>query len=114
MKLTSANEENTLTLAASNTRSYVKACRGKDNCATLQPGADIATHLARHGLAVRVVAVPSLGEPPEVALLRHAVQSGADLVVAGGYSRARWRETLFGGATRTLLESAPMPVLFSR
>ena len=79
-----------------------------------QPGADIATHLARHGLKVQVVAAPSLGEPVEVALLRHAVESGADLVVAGGYSHSRWRQALFGGATRTLLESAPMPVLFSR
>jgi nucleotide-binding universal stress UspA family protein len=84
-----------------------------DNRHGEQPGADIATHLARHGLKVRVVAAPSMGEPVEVALLRHAVQSGADLVVAGGYSHARWREALLGGATRTLLESAPMPVLFS-
>lgn len=79
-----------------------------------EPGADIATHLARHGVDVRVKAVPSLGEPTEIALLRHAVQSGADLVVAGGYSHSHWREALFGGVTRTLLESSPMPVLFSR
>lgn len=78
-----------------------------------QPGADIAAHLARHGVKVNVVAVPSMGEPVEIALLRHAVESGADLVVAGGYSHARWRESLLGGATQTLLESAPMPVLFS-
>ena len=78
-----------------------------------QPGADIATHLARHGLTVQVVAAPSMGEPAEIALLRHAVQSGADLVVAGGYSHSRWREAMIGGTTRTLLESAPMPVLFS-
>ena len=78
-----------------------------------QPGADIAAHLARHGLKVQVVAAPSMGEPVEIALLRHAVESGADLVVAGGYSHPRWREALLGGATRTLLESAPMPVLFS-
>ena len=36
-----------------------------------------------------------------------------DLVVAGGYSHSRMRESILGGATRTLLEGCPVPVLLS-
>jgi nucleotide-binding universal stress UspA family protein len=79
----------------------------------LMPGADIATHLARHGLTVNVVAIPSLGESTAAAILRFVVESGADLLVAGGYSHSRWREQLLGGVTRSLLARAPVPVLFS-
>jgi nucleotide-binding universal stress UspA family protein len=47
-------------------------------------------------------------------ILRHAVQSGSDLLVFGAYSHARAREILLGGTTRTLLAQMPVPVLVSR
>lgn len=78
-----------------------------------QPGADIATHLARHGLQVRVVVHALAGETVARALINHAQQSGAELMVAGGYGHSRFREWVLGGATRELLHLAPMPVLFS-
>lgn len=77
------------------------------------PGADIAAHLARHGLKVRVVVHPQRGESVAAALLRHADQSGAQLLVAGGYGHSRLREWALGGVTRELLRSARLPVLFS-
>jgi nucleotide-binding universal stress UspA family protein len=77
------------------------------------PGADIAAHLARHGLAVNVVAVPSLGETAAAAILRFVLESGAQLLVAGGYSHSRLREQIMGGVTRSLFAQAPVPVLFS-
>lgn len=78
-----------------------------------QPGADIATHLARHGLKVRVVVHGRSGESVATALTRHAEQSGAELVVAGGYGHSRFRQWMLGGVTRELLESASVPILFS-
>jgi nucleotide-binding universal stress UspA family protein len=78
-----------------------------------QPGADIAAHLARHGLEVQLVAEPDRGEPTEIAVLRHVVESGADLVIAGGYGHSRFREQVLGGVTKTLLNHSPVPVLFS-
>lgn len=77
------------------------------------PGADIAAHLARHGLAVNVVAVPSMGETAADAILRFVVESGAQLLVAGGCSHSRLREQLMGGVTRSLFAQSPIPVLFS-
>ena len=78
-----------------------------------QPGADIATHLARHGLKVEVLAVPAQGDRVGDHLLIHARQAGADLLVMGGYGHARWREAVLGGTTRTVLDEATLPVLFA-
>jgi nucleotide-binding universal stress UspA family protein len=78
-----------------------------------QPGADIAQHLARHGLSVRVVAMPGQGRSDGENLLRHVQGVDADLLVMGGYGHARWREVALGGATRSVLEGARKPVLFS-
>lgn len=76
-------------------------------------GCDIATHLSRHGLAVNVVQRPYTPPSTGQSILAYAQACGADLVVAGGYSRARALEQVFGGVTRTLLEHATVPVLFS-
>lgn len=84
--------------------------RGKDGP---QPGADIATHLARHGLKVSVVVRPKLDETVSRTLLRHCEQSGAQLLVAGGYGHSRLREWMIGGTTRELLQLSRLPILFS-
>lgn len=78
-----------------------------------EPGADLAIHLARHGLQVRLVVQPAMGNTVAEALLRHAREVGADLLVAGGYSRSRFREQVLGGVTRDLLATADLPVFFS-
>ncbi len=77
------------------------------------PAADIALHLARHGVkaaaAHTVAAEISAGD----ALLNHADDIGADLIVAGGYGHTRLREFAFGGVTRTLLTTMTVPVFLS-
>lgn len=79
-----------------------------------QPGADIGTHLARHGLSVNVISHKrSPGESVATALLRHAAQTEAQLLVAGGYGHSRFREWALGGTTRELLQAQHLPVLFS-
>jgi nucleotide-binding universal stress UspA family protein len=77
------------------------------------PGIDIATHLARHGLQVNTIALPDEGHSVATMLLRHATGVGAQLLVAGGYGHSRLREWMFGGTTRELLLGSPIPVLFS-
>jgi nucleotide-binding universal stress UspA family protein len=76
------------------------------------PGADIGLWLARHGVKVDVQHIPTdvaVGE----ALLSHAADVQAELIVAGGYGHSRFRETVLGGVTRTLLRSSPVPSLLS-
>jgi len=77
------------------------------------PGVDIATHLARHGLTVNVVNRPGGNQTVATALLRHAAESGAQLLIAGGYGHSRLREWVLGGTTRELLQAIHLPILFS-
>ena len=78
-----------------------------------QPGADIATHLAKHGLKVQVYVRPRMGHSVAASILQHAKEVGADLLVAGGYGHSRFREFMLGGVTRELLRATHLPVLFS-
>lgn len=78
-----------------------------------QPGADIAGHLARHGLQVNVVTLARHKETVATVLMRHASDSGAQLLVAGGYGHTRLREWALGGTTRELLQASCTPILFS-
>lgn len=77
------------------------------------PGADIALHLARHGVRATIERSTSGGIGIGNALLSRASDLAADLLVMGAYGHSRVRELLLGGATRTVLESMTVPVLMS-
>jgi len=59
------------------------------------------------------VSRPSMNFSVAYSLLDHARAVGADLLVAGGYGRSRFRELLLGGATRELMQTTHIPVLFA-
>ncbi|MBI1889209.1 MAG: universal stress protein [Burkholderiales bacterium] len=77
-----------------------------------QPGADIALYLARHGIRVEVTEQKS-GIDVGESLLTLASDESSDLIVMGGYGHTRFRETVLGGVTRTVLDSMTVPVLMS-
>jgi nucleotide-binding universal stress UspA family protein len=77
------------------------------------PGADIAAHLARHGIDVTVYETPANNVSVGDALLNRASETGADLIVMGGYGRSRFREFVLGGVTRHMLQHMTVPVLMS-
>jgi nucleotide-binding universal stress UspA family protein len=77
-----------------------------------QGGERLAGRLARAGVAGEFRKLPS-DEDPANTLLSYAADTGADLMVSGGYSHSPLRESLFGGATRTLLTSMTLPILFA-
>jgi nucleotide-binding universal stress UspA family protein len=76
-------------------------------------GADIGQHLARHGLKVDVHRISGGNIDVADALLSHAADSSADLMVMGGYGHSRLREFVLGGVTRSIFESMTVPVLLS-
>jgi nucleotide-binding universal stress UspA family protein len=80
--------------------------------AVFQGGERLAKRLQRGGLKADYRRLPS-DEDPANALLSYAADMGADLMVTGGYSHSPWRESLFGGATRTLLTSMTLPMFFA-
>jgi nucleotide-binding universal stress UspA family protein len=77
------------------------------------PGADIALHLARHGVAAQVEHTVSDGIGIGNTLLSRASDLEADLLVMGAYGHSRVRELLLGGTTRTVLASMTLPVLMA-
>lgn len=79
-----------------------------------EPGADIATYLAKHGAKVTVDRLPSQGRPVEDILRQHAVDVAADMLVMGAYGHSRMRQRIFGGVTRSMLDNPPLPVFLAR
>ena len=77
------------------------------------PSADIALYLARHG----VKATAARQSAPQIdigaQILSRAADTGADLIVMGGYGHSRLRELVLGGVTRSMLEAMTVPVLMS-
>jgi nucleotide-binding universal stress UspA family protein len=68
-----------------------------------EPGADVARHLARHGVRVEVLRLSSGGKDVGRLLLSRAA-----------YGHSHLSEWIFGGVTRTVLREAELPVLISR
>ena len=75
--------------------------------------ATLALHLARHDVEVETRHVPEPGIGADELLLSLSADLGSDLIVMGGYGRSRFRETVLGGMTRSLLAHMTAPVLMS-
>jgi nucleotide-binding universal stress UspA family protein len=86
---------------------------GEKDLSTTIAGADLAPHLARHGIAVTVRNV-ALTQPDVASEIRQAATTfGADLIVCGAYKHSRLREWLLGGVTQSLLKDCTLPTLMS-
>lgn len=84
------------------------------------PGTDILAWLERHGVLATLVLGQSerqglLKRPGNVGeqLLALAAERDCDLLVMGAYGHSRFRETLLGGATRSVLDAMTLPLLMS-
>ena len=77
------------------------------------PAADIALHLARHGVTAEAAYAVAEDIGVGDALLSRVSDLGSDLIVMGGYGHSRLREFVLGGATRTVLRHMTVPVLLS-
>ncbi|MBT2186303.1 universal stress protein [Sphingobium nicotianae] len=75
------------------------------------PG-DVAAYLDRHGCKVTARMEAKTGDV-SAQLLDALRTSGAAWCAMGSYGHSRLREQLFGGATKTLLAKAPIPLLLS-
>jgi nucleotide-binding universal stress UspA family protein len=78
-----------------------------------EPGADLATWLARHGLTVSLKSLPGANVPVADAILNYAAENGFDIVVMGAYGHSWMREAIFGGTTRDILRTMTVPVLMA-
>ena len=77
------------------------------------PGADIARHLARHGVNVEVHRIETRDVAVADMLLNRIADESIDLLVMGAYGHTRMREIWLGGVTRDVLRHMTVPVLVS-
>ncbi len=75
--------------------------------------ADICATLARHGVKCTALNAEHGSGGVGRTLLATSADRKCDLLVMGCYGHSRLREFVFGGATRTVLESMQIPVLMS-
>lgn len=78
------------------------------------PGGALCQMLVRHGARAEIAVLARTQPAISDVLIRRARETGADLVVMGAYGHSRFREAILGGATRAMLERAPIPVLMAR
>jgi nucleotide-binding universal stress UspA family protein len=83
-------------------------------------GSDVLAWLERHG----VMATVALGQGERQGLLKRtgnvseqvlavAAERDCDVLVMGAYGHSRFRETLLGGVTRSMLDAMTLPLLMS-
>ena len=78
-----------------------------------EPGADAAAWLSRHGVKVTVQRDVAADSDVGNVILSRAADLDVGLVVMGLYGHSRLRETVLGGASRTLLASMTVPLFVS-
>lgn len=76
-------------------------------------GADIAQHLARHGLKVELARATAPDVEAGDAILSHVADTSSDMLVMGGYGHSRLRQFILGGVTSTMMDSMTIPTLMS-
>ncbi len=91
----------------------IVSVEGEKEIRTTGTLAELKDHLAAHGLDCHVMQTrlkhASIGE----CLAAAAKDAKTDLMVMGAYGHTRLREFLLGGATRTMIQEPPLPILLS-
>ena len=86
---------------------------GEKDLSTAVPGAEVAPHLARHGVNATVKdLVAKQGDVAET-LRSQAGLFRADLIVMGAFAHSWIREMVLGGVTQSLLKESPVPLFMS-
>lgn len=77
------------------------------------PAESAVTYLARYGIVSHALPKCTRVEPASAMILDRCRQMRPAYLVMGGYGHSRAREALFGGATRTMLHEARVPLFLA-
>lgn len=80
---------------------------------TRRSSAELAKHLACHGIKAVLEEEEAAGRTIGQALEGYATAHDLDLLVMGAYGHSRMRDFILGGATKTIVANPPLPVLLS-
>jgi nucleotide-binding universal stress UspA family protein len=79
----------------------------------VMPGEGLSRHLHRHGISSEIQRLQRGDSSTSTLILNELANTGADLLVMGGYGTPKLREIILGGVTRTVLEMMTVPVFMS-
>lgn len=85
---------------------------GEKDLSASVAGAELAPHLARHGVRVSVNDLPVVDDVAET-LRTEAGLFRADMLVMGAYRHSRLKEWFLGGVTHSLLNRSPVPLFLA-
>ena len=74
------------------------------------PLEDAAAYLSRHGVHATIRREKCLMDRPGSVIMAEAMIEHAAYVVMGAFSRSRFLEATFGGATQRMLSDSPVPI----
>lgn len=94
-------------------RVYVVTVTHEKVIHTRRSVAELATHLARHGVDAIPDVVDSAGRSIGQSLQSYVESRDADVLVMGAFGHSRLREFVLGGASRSMLSQPPVPVFLS-
>ncbi len=77
------------------------------------PGAELAPHLARHGVNVSVKNLVVREGGIAGTLQEQAIMTNADMIVMGAFNRSLLREWILGGVTQSFLQKSKVPLFMS-
>ncbi len=80
---------------------------------TKRSGAELAKHLARHGVDVVMDTVDATGRGIGDVIDSYVTSRNADLLVMGAFGHSRVRDFILGGATKSVLSRPLLPVFVS-
>lgn len=72
-----------------------------------------AQYLSRHGIVSTIERIHSLHRPTAELILGRAKAIAADYIVIGAYGHNRTRELFFGGVTRSMMHTSPLPLVLA-
>lgn len=79
----------------------------------LPEGADIMTHLQRHGVDAQHVERKRAGKSIATVVQETAAELGAKLIVMGAYEHSKFSQDIFGGVTHEVIRTTKVPVFMS-
>jgi nucleotide-binding universal stress UspA family protein len=84
-----------------------------EHYADSQPGEELSRHLDIHGVNNEIRRLAKAEVSTSTIILNELSDSGADILIMGGYGTPKLREIMLGGVTRTLFECMTVPVFMS-
>lgn len=84
-----------------------------EHYADSKPGEELSRHLDIHGVNNEIRRLAKAEVSTSTIILNELSDSGADILIMGGYGTPKLREIMLGGVTRTLFECMTVPVFMS-